>query len=262
MSAYDELKTFQFRLGKGYDRRSVEEYRATVLNAVDELLRQIVLLNEESSVRGPEPTPHLSPDEIHVLQLFRSLSSHERTAVMAHGLKHSAASIDPRPLTSAAQGPSIREPSWAANLETDGWPISIAATTNTWAQTAPAFTPAAPAFAPAETAGRVDWFSTHAAEPTPPPSIDPDWFGRQVSAPVAGEVVPFPARPVPLPSTNDAHLDSLFDQLDFGRPPADVFMATDLVFAPSATAPLAIRPIPANAARLPEPVQPWTGWVS
>ena len=47
MNAYEELAGYRFGSGRDYDKRSVETYRARVLNLVDELLNQLTQLQDE-----------------------------------------------------------------------------------------------------------------------------------------------------------------------------------------------------------------------
>ena len=47
MNAYEELASHRFSPGRDYDKRSVETFRARVLNLVDELLNQVTQLQDE-----------------------------------------------------------------------------------------------------------------------------------------------------------------------------------------------------------------------
>ena len=47
MNAYEELAGYRFASGRDYDKRSVETFRARVLNMVDELLNQVTQLQDE-----------------------------------------------------------------------------------------------------------------------------------------------------------------------------------------------------------------------
>ena len=47
MNAYEELAGYRFASGRDYDKRSVEMFRARVLNLVDELLNQLTQLHDE-----------------------------------------------------------------------------------------------------------------------------------------------------------------------------------------------------------------------
>jgi hypothetical protein len=81
VTAYDELNAFQFKGGKGYDKRSVEEFRARTLNVLDDVLRANVHL-EERLAHKTEPQaalgPALSADEQDLLDRYRSLTSTQR----------------------------------------------------------------------------------------------------------------------------------------------------------------------------------------
>ena len=47
MNAFDELAGYRFSPGRDYDKRSVETFRARVLNLVDDLLNQVTQLQDE-----------------------------------------------------------------------------------------------------------------------------------------------------------------------------------------------------------------------
>lgn len=47
MNAFDELAGYRFSPGRDYDKRSVETFRARVLNMVDDLLNQVTVLQDE-----------------------------------------------------------------------------------------------------------------------------------------------------------------------------------------------------------------------
>jgi hypothetical protein len=81
VTAYDELNAFQFKGGKGYDKRSVEEFRARTLNVLDDVLRANVHLEERLAHQAqPQAAlgPALSADEQDLLDRYRSLTSTQR----------------------------------------------------------------------------------------------------------------------------------------------------------------------------------------
>jgi hypothetical protein len=81
VTAYDELNAFQFKGGKGYDKRSVEEFRARTLNVLDDVLRANVHLEERLAHQAQPPAllgPVLSADEQDLLDRFRPLSPAQR----------------------------------------------------------------------------------------------------------------------------------------------------------------------------------------
>ena len=97
MTAYDELATFQFKPGKAYDKRSVEEFRAAALTALDDALRATTLLEDQlaggtSRPQGASPsdTPVLSLEEQRLLEQFRGMDSYSRLSVLESIIKPAA----------------------------------------------------------------------------------------------------------------------------------------------------------------------------
>lgn len=83
MTAYNDLSGFQFRSGKGYDRRSVEQFRALALGAVDELLRETTVMRDQLEGGGPVAAPPtLTAEEEMVLGRFRRGDSEFRQFMM------------------------------------------------------------------------------------------------------------------------------------------------------------------------------------
>ena len=80
VSTYDELSAFQFKAGKGYDKRSVEEFRARSLTVLDELLRTNITLETRlaMSASTSAATPVLGPDEQDVLDRYRRMAPADR----------------------------------------------------------------------------------------------------------------------------------------------------------------------------------------
>ena len=97
MTAYDELATFQFKPGKAYDKRSVEEFRAAALTALDDALRATTLLEDQlaggTSRRheaSASDTPVLSLEEQRLLEQFRGMDSYSRLSVLESIIKPTA----------------------------------------------------------------------------------------------------------------------------------------------------------------------------
>jgi hypothetical protein len=79
VTAYDDLATYQFKSGKAYDKRSVEEFRAAALTALDDAMRVNVQLEDQLAGNHPvafqtAAASFPSPEEQELLNLFRSLS--------------------------------------------------------------------------------------------------------------------------------------------------------------------------------------------
>ena len=289
MSAYDDLQAFQVKPGKGYEKRSVEEFRAIALTAVDDLLRHQVQLKDQLAGAAQPPHPELAPGERRLLDQFRALSPIEQADLLRAGLAGIPAVAPARPAAAAmfpigeptpmawSPGPTVDEPSdWLADLESPvGWGAGEVDASAVWTSSAALPVSPFPASAvawdapPTNTAPVAsngfspshDWFldQERGANVPPAPKVDPEWFGTEVSAPVTADVVAFPARPAQAPRLDDAHLDSLFDQLDFGRPPADVLAATSMAAHDALPqVPMAVQTAPNTAVTLPAPVQPWS----
>jgi hypothetical protein len=98
VTAYDDLATYQFKSGKAYDKRSVEEFRAAALTALDDALRHNIQI--EDQLAGAHPVefqaalagaPSHSAEEQELLELFRALihTSCSREAVEPAGSRAS-----------------------------------------------------------------------------------------------------------------------------------------------------------------------------
>ena len=126
MTAYDELATFQFKPGKAYDKRSVEEFRAAALTALDDALRATTLLEDQlagGNFRRQEvsvsDTPVLSPEEQRLLKQFQGMDSHSQLSLLESII---------RPTVPAASSFGSTMTNWD---EPPGWsePASVAPTT-------------------------------------------------------------------------------------------------------------------------------------
>ena len=320
MAGYDELSGFPFKAGRGYDKRSVEEFRAKAMSVVDDLLSEATRLrNDLHGLQAVGPTP-LTAEELQVLAAWRDLTALERSEVLRRGLRVSyepprqamqvvfdpfatPGSVTPEvPAPSpVAVDPFEQPPFVATNIERTGT-VAVTADPGSFGTD-----PAAPAWSDeswlaslsADASGSFDFAVADAPQghhvaadiqlpppiafPAPaaidsapqgwfidaalgtgqpePPLVDPEWFGKTISAPIEASIVDFPPRPEPAPRMDDERLDALFDQLDFGRPTADVlatFAGEPALHEP----PLTVRSAPSGASPLPEPVRPWAGWVS
>jgi hypothetical protein len=76
VTAYDDLISYRFAGGKGYDKQSVETFRAMALNQVDELLHQLTALQDSVATTG-------SATERQLVELARMLPPHERERLVA-----------------------------------------------------------------------------------------------------------------------------------------------------------------------------------
>jgi hypothetical protein len=87
VTAYNDLNGFQFRTGKGYEKRSVEQFKAISLTAVDELLREVTQLRDElagvsHSATPVRSEPTLNPEEASLLARFRSANADVRQLML------------------------------------------------------------------------------------------------------------------------------------------------------------------------------------
>jgi hypothetical protein len=76
-NAYDELSGLRLDVGRGYDRRSVETFRARALGIVDDLLRRVTELEDRLAAGGG---PSLFEPETDLVNAFRSNPDHETLA--------------------------------------------------------------------------------------------------------------------------------------------------------------------------------------
>jgi hypothetical protein len=123
VTAYDDLATYQFKSGKAYDKRSVEEFRAAALTALDDALRHNIQI--EDQLAGAHPVefqaalagaPSHSAEEQELLELFRAMSPFDRFDFLQRASGSSAA---PEPAQPSSQ-PTYEQasPSWD---EPAGW---------------------------------------------------------------------------------------------------------------------------------------------
>jgi hypothetical protein len=84
VTAYSELSAFQFQSGKGYDKRSVEHFKALSLGAVDELLREVTQLRNQL-LGASEAAPSgvvLNAEEELLLGRFRTADDETRKVML------------------------------------------------------------------------------------------------------------------------------------------------------------------------------------
>lgn len=138
MTAYDDLATYQFKSGKAYDKRSVEEFRAAALTALDDALRHNIQI--EDQLAGAHPVefqaaragaPSHSAEEQELLELFRAMSPFDRFEFLQRASGSSAATAPARPSsqpTHQQAGPTWHEPAgWSddpSSSETLGSQVS------------------------------------------------------------------------------------------------------------------------------------------
>lgn len=79
-NAYDELAGRRLDNGRGYDKRSVEKFRAHALDVVDGLLRKVTELEDRLTAGS---SPALSGDEAELLHAFRHADSSQRRDALA-----------------------------------------------------------------------------------------------------------------------------------------------------------------------------------
>jgi hypothetical protein len=121
VTAYDDLATYQFKSGKAYDKRSVEEFRAAALTALDDAMRINVQL--EDQLAGDHPVAFQtavaslpSSEEQELLNVFRSLSPFDQFELLKRA---SGAPAVATSLTPASQSiPKQADTSWD---EPVGW---------------------------------------------------------------------------------------------------------------------------------------------
>jgi hypothetical protein len=78
VTAYDDLIGYRFATGRGYDKQSVETFRALALNQVDDLLHQVTALRDELAQGGGVT----DPDERELLTMFRNLGQLGRVGIL------------------------------------------------------------------------------------------------------------------------------------------------------------------------------------
>jgi hypothetical protein len=200
VTAYDDLATYQFKSGKAYDKRSVEEFRAAALTALDDALRHNIQI--EDQLAGAHPVefqaalagaPSHSAEEQELLDLFRAMSPFDRFEFLQRAAGSSAAVVpaDVRSQPPYEQiGSSLDEPAgWSDGPSLSGAPIPQVSTSapssfeddglsfDTWTPQAPY----APKPSVASPAPPVYAAESQQAEPNSP-MYEPDWLSEWESA--------------------------------------------------------------------------------
>jgi hypothetical protein len=200
VTAYDDLATYQFKSGKAYDKRSVEEFRAAALTALDDALRHNIQI--EDQLAGAHPVefqaalagaPSHSAEEQELLELFRAMSPFDRFDFLQRAAGSSTDMAKAKPpvqQTYAQAGPGWDEPAGWSDAPTSSDTLSSHASTS-----APnpfedvglsfdAWTPQAP-YAPqpsiASPARPTHIAEQQHAEPSSP-TYEPDWLSEWESA--------------------------------------------------------------------------------
>jgi hypothetical protein len=200
VTAYDDLATYQFKSGKAYDKRSVEEFRAAALTALDDALRHNIQI--EDQLAGAHPVefqaalagaPSHSAEEQELLELFRAMSPFDRFEFLQRASGSSAAAAPATPSsqpTYEQAGPNWDEPAgWSdapSSSETLSSPVSARATSpfeeaglsfDAWTPQA-SYAPQPSIASPAPPPHVAEPQSTEPASPT----YEPDWLSEWESA--------------------------------------------------------------------------------
>jgi hypothetical protein len=202
VTAYDDLATYQFKSGKAYDKRSVEEFRAAALTALDDALRHSIQIEDQLAGANPvafqasvASTPTLTADEQDLLTAYRAMEPFDRFDLLQRVCGQSAAgySTDPPPTNPVTNVTGWDEPAgWsdepAPSPVTAFEPLSAepdhspGLSFDTW-------TPQAP-YAPQPS---LTWPQSAPAEVEPlpaesaTPSYEPDWLSDWESAVPEGD---------------------------------------------------------------------------
>jgi hypothetical protein len=256
VTPYDELNAFQFKGGKGYDKRSVEEFRARTLNVLDDVLRANVHLEERLAHQAQPvviPGPSLSADEQDLLDRFRSLTSSQRYELLQRlegsgDGTHAAFAADlghwgddswaPSPVLLAAEPAAVTELSdcWnnASSTLSDREPV--AATSDSQPDWLAEWDSVVPLDSVASTEHLWDWHEAPTAPLDVLPALPTDALTAAspelFTTAFAGFDIAFvePARPHELHEGSQAFGEDLFDALvqPLWAPPASEFTATTM----------------------------------
>jgi hypothetical protein len=198
VTAYDDLATYQFKSGKAYDKRSVEEFRAAALTALDDALRHNIQI--EDQLAGAHPVefqaalsggPSPTSEEQELLELFRAMSPFDRFDFLqrASGASAAAPAEQPSQPTYEQAGPSWDEPAgWSdAPSSSDALNSRVSIASRPFEEAGLSFdawTPQA-SYAPlpsvASPASPALSAEPQPAEPTSP-TYEPDWLSEWESA--------------------------------------------------------------------------------
>jgi hypothetical protein len=200
VTAYDDLATYQFKSGKAYDKRSVEEFRAAALTALDDALRHNIQI--EDQLAGGHPVEFQaalagglshSAEEHELLELFRAMSPFDRFDFLQRASGSSAAVAPAKPSnqpTDEQAGPSWDEPAGWSDVPSSSEALSPQVSTSASSpfeeagMSFDAWTPQA-SYAPqpsvASPAPPAPVAERQQAEPSPP-TYEPDWLSEWESA--------------------------------------------------------------------------------
>jgi hypothetical protein len=203
VTAYDDLATYQFKSGKAYDKRSVEEFRAAALTALDDALRHNIQIADQLAGAHPvefqaalAAAPSVSGEEQELLDLFRAMSPFDRFEFLQRASGSAGAAADPPIQSSHEQaGASWQEPAGWSNeplraeslisqVGTPGAGVfdEDGLSFDTWTPQAP-YAPQPSVASPAPAAFAVE---PPRAEPTSP-TYEPDWLSEWESAVPEGD---------------------------------------------------------------------------
>jgi hypothetical protein len=200
VTAYDDLATYQFKSGKAYDKRSVEEFRAAALTALDDALRHNIQI--EDQLAGAHPVefqaalagaPSLSAEEQELLERFRAMSPFDRFEFLQRAPGSSEVAPNAHPPSQSIHnqaGPSWEEPAgWSDGpLPSDALTSQVSTSTpspfeeaglsfDTWTPQAP-YAPQPSVASPARPNPVAE---PQQAEPSSP-NYEPDWLSEWESA--------------------------------------------------------------------------------
>jgi hypothetical protein len=209
VTAYDDLATYQFKSGKAYDKRSVEEFRAAALTALDDALRHNIQI--EDQLAGAHPVefqaalagaPSHSAEEQELLELFRAMSPFDRFEFLQRASGSSAATAAAKPSsqpTYEQAGTNWDEPAgWSDETASEALSSPVSNTSSPFEEAGLSFdawTPQA-AYAPqpsiASPAPLAHTAEPQQAEPISP-TYEPDWLSEWESAVPEDETPAMPA---------------------------------------------------------------------
>ncbi len=243
MTGFDDLHSFRFAHGRGYDKQSVELFRAMALDLADDLLREITSLQDRLEESGAA-----TAEERSLLEAFRTLDPDGRRRLLER-LRPAPSPVVVPPSPSWLQGDVVSAPPPGPGSISVHPPI-----------VGDRPTAAAAAAAPSP---RHDTVAAPIVVKAPPAP----WLGADEQN--DARVLSFPARePERAADAVDAGLGDLFSRLDFGPPPADLLAAASNpeppTLAPVITlhAPIAVTEGRGPSAELPAPSPAFGGWFS
>ncbi len=264
MTAYDDLNAFRFAPGKGYDRQSVETFRALALNHVDDLLNRVTSLRDDvARLQAGDQ------DEAAVLAGFRAMDPSMRRNLLEQ--------LQPTPSpVSVPTPPWLDERVTPPALDTVPPPPAPVNLARFFDEPEPAPSVAGPIglaglfAADPEPASRSTGRSPEpitVANPITVKAPPAPWLAEGPNA--EATVLAFPSRDAE-PTVVDRQLDELFARLDFGPPAADLLAAASSLAEPepfgelapviALRAPIEVA-VPSGVGELPVPTPAFGGWL-